>query len=58
MDKGTYKMEFICDNCGCVNVRELKKGAGAKGNGGVCSYCGKTDYGNFYYQKPKQEWWG
>jgi len=39
----TYKIRYICWNCGHTFKKRLDKGIRAKGNGGVCPNCGLED---------------
>ena len=54
----TYEMEFICTNCMNKYLVKIPKGEEARCHGGTCPYCGKRDYGTFWYQKPipKYRW--
>lgn len=40
----TYKMEYVCRNCGTAFQKDIPKGDGSQGKGGECPYCGTQDY--------------
>jgi len=52
-----YAMIFKCCNCGTEFKAEVEKGKKANRRGGVCPYCGITDYDpvEFTNWKPSQK---
>lgn len=52
----TYEMYFTCTNCGNRYLVKIPKGREAEGQGGECPYCGKHDYGTFWYIKRDKEY--
>jgi DNA-directed RNA polymerase subunit RPC12/RpoP len=55
MKKITYKMKYICSNCGTSFIEDIKVGLRAIGKGGSCPYCGVIDDSQkdtFSFRKP------
>lgn len=50
----TYKMEYVCSNCGTKKYQEVQTGKPALYQGGECPYCGTRDsvQNPFTYRKP------
>ena len=44
MSNKSYKMTFICSNCGTSYSRDVPFGESSKGKGGKCPYCGTEDH--------------
>ncbi len=44
MEKENYVMRYKCCNCANEFKKEIKKGYRAKGNGGICPFCGIEDF--------------
>lgn len=51
MRETEYKIFFKCSNCGDIFARTIPKGQEAKGQGGICPYCGVKDGGSFIHCK-------